>query len=176
MTNLRWLAGAAVAVCAVAAWTTVCADDDPLAAYRVTKVTQTEERGTDGKVKRVEVVNESRVAVQERTVESLVPEAAGNLVLSSRTRWKMNTDGSQSTIVEQAVAGQKDLVVVSVTTEVKDTDGGSETVVETRGEDGRLVVTRHVVSELVDGALVTTVKTPDAAGRLQVSARTVKQP
>ena len=34
--------------------------------------------------------------------------------------------------------------------------GGSEIVVETRSEDGRLVMTRHVTTELVDGARITT--------------------
>ena len=166
----------AVIVAVLAAVSLTRAEEDPLAPYRLTKVTQTEERGTDGVLKRVEVIRESRVNVAERIVETLTTGTNGIMALSSRVTWSQHTDGSTLTIVEQALPGQRDLTVVSVTTEVKDPSSGSRTVVETRDEQGKMVVTRQVVVENVDGTVVTTVHSLGADGSLYISARTVKQP
>ena len=152
------------------------AGDDALAPYRVTKVTQTEERTTDGSVSRVEVIRDSRVDIKERVTETKTADASGNLKLSARTTWTQGTDGAITTVVEQAMPGIVDLVVVSKTTEVKDGAGGSRTIVETRDAQGQMVLTRQVEVEVQNGAVVTTVHTPDQSGNLYMSARTVKQP
>lgn len=176
---MKNLAGTILASCvlAVAGWMwTASAGDDPLAADRVTKVTQTEERDANGSLTRVEVVRDSRIAVTERVVENMVPNAAGQLYVNGRTTTTSRTDGSTTTVVEQILPGRTDLVVVSVTTDVKDANGGSETVVETRNEQGQMVTTKRIVVERVDGSLVTTTHMPDSIGRLFVSSRVVRQP
>jgi hypothetical protein len=166
---------AAFALFMVLTWS-ARAGDDPLAPYRITKVTQTEERATDGSVSRVELVRDSRVDVKERITETKTADASGNLKLTARTTVTQGTDGAITTVVEQAMPGIVDLVVVSKSTEVRDSSGGSHTIVETRDAQGQMVLTRQVEVEVQNGSVVTTVRVPDQNGNLYMSARTVKQP
>lgn len=132
------------------------------------KVTQTIDQDESGTVQGATVVHESRIALQRVVTEVQKRDETGQLRVVSRTTETTNTIGNKEKVVEQAVKGYSDIVVVSVTRLTK-TPTTETTTTETRNAAGELALTRRVMTTIEsDGSKKTVVETADASGTLSV--------
>lgn len=141
-------------------------DDDWLSKHAVIRTTETQDCDDDGSIKAVRTVKTTSINILQTCTEVKRKDETGRLVLASRTTETIDTFGGKATIVEGLVKGCAGLVVISITS-IQRTTEGVITTVQSRNASGAMqIVNRITVATNPDGSITTTVEALDKHGRL----------
>lgn len=140
------------------------------------KITETINRDVDGNLVSIVRIAVTRVSHTETVTDTLTKNGIGQLRISGRKTEQVDTFGNKTTIEESLSGEPLQLTISSITTLTKGANDSSITETQTPDSNGALIVSqRIVIARNEAGALITTVETRNDQGQMIVTKQEVKE-